>query len=289
VTQSIPHAPSGDQGDPFEPLPESRPKQRNPLPGEDAAVSAGNLVIFAGYVIRDIPRTLRQYPAETVSQMGRLLKSNLGVLLFMMVMLGALIGITVSFLFEGLGLESYVSATSAVPILRGVIEIVFGWILAAKYGCGIVAELGAMRISDEIDAMEVMGVESRPFLVTTRVISAAITLPFVFVMGLLIYFYSSRFIEVDVLQSVSAGGHDFILYAFQGSRELIVATLWATITGVIVTLVACYYGYTADGGPVGVGRATAQAMLVNLVLISLVAMILAMLFFLTSSGEAFGT
>ncbi len=249
----------------------------------------GNLVSFSWRTMREIPRAVRLYPSECLRQVGALLRSNLAVLLFMMVLLGALLGITGTFLFEGLGLESYVGAISSVPLLRGITEIVFGWVLAAKYGCGIVAELGAMRISDEIDAMDVMGVESRPFLASTRAAAALVTLPFVYVTGLLLFFLSSRFFYVTVLQSVSAGGHDNILWLFQGPRDLIIATTWATVTGLIVTLVSVFYGYTASGGPVGVGRATAQSMLVNLVLISTVAVIFAMNFYLYGGGEAFGT
>lgn len=249
----------------------------------------GNLVSFAGRTVRDIPLALRLYPSEVMRQIGSLLRSNLAVLLFMMLMLGALLGITGTFLFEGLGLESYVSAISSVPLMRGVVEIVFGWVLAAKYGCGIVAELGAMRISDEIDAMDVMGVESRPYLASTRAVASLVTLPFVFVTGLLAFIMSSKFFYVTVLQSVSAGGHDNILWLFQSPRDLMIATAWATLTGFIVTLVSVFYGYTAQGGPVGVGRATAQSMLVNLVLISVVAVVFAMNFYLYGGGEAFGT
>jgi len=249
----------------------------------------GNLASFSLRTIRDIPLALRLYPSECMRQVGSLLRSNLAVLLFMMLLLGALLGITGTFLFEGLGLESYVSAISSVPLMRGVAEIVFGWVLAAKYGCGIVAELGAMRISDEIDAMDVMGVESRPYLASSRAVAALVTLPFVFVTGLLLFFLSSEFFYVTVLQSVSAGGHDNILWLFQSPRDLLIATTWATVTGFIVTLVSVYYGYTAQGGPVGVGRATAQSMLVNLVLISTVAVIFAMNFYLYGGGEAFGT
>jgi phospholipid/cholesterol/gamma-HCH transport system permease protein len=249
----------------------------------------GNLVAFTWRTIKDMPLAFRLYPAECLRQVGSLLRSNLAVLLFMMVLLGALLGITGTFLFEGLGLESYVAAISSVPLMRGVVEIVFGWVLAAKYGCGIVAELGAMRISDEIDAMDVMGVESRPFLNSTRALASLVALPFVFVTGLELFFLSSRFFYVNVLQSVSSGGHDNILWVFQSPRDLLIATTWATVTGFVVTLVSVYYGYTASGGPVGVGRATAQSMLVNLVLISAVAVLFAMNFYLFGGGEAFGT
>lgn len=185
--------------------------------------SVGALAGFAGQVIRDIPRAVRLFPAETAKQTGDLIRQNALVLLFMLFMLGAMLGITGSFLLEGIGLDSYVSSLPVIAIMRGVGEIVFCWVLAAKYGCGIVAELGAMRISEEIDALEVMGVPSRPYLLSTRVFAALITLPPLFVTCLLTSFWASKLFFVNVLGTVSEGGFDTYLYLFQGPRDLIVA------------------------------------------------------------------
>jgi phospholipid/cholesterol/gamma-HCH transport system permease protein len=250
---------------------------------------AGELLGFAFRVVREMPVALRLYPSEVFRQAGLLIRSNAVVVFFMLFMLGALLGVTGTALFETIGLESYVAAIPAVPMMRGVTEIVFGWVLAAKAGCGIVAELGAMRISEEIDAMEVMGVRSIPFLIGTRVLAAVMVLPFMFVTALCIHFVGSRLFFVDLLDAVSPGGFDNVLFLMQDGRDLAVAILWGTIVGFIVTVVACYYGYNASGGPVGVGRNTAQSMLVNLVLISLSSMILAQIFYANVLNEAFGT
>jgi phospholipid/cholesterol/gamma-HCH transport system permease protein len=249
---------------------------------------AGELLGFGVRVIRELPATVRLYPGEVMRQSGLLIRSNALVILFMVFMLGALISLTATVLFEGIGLESYVSAMDAVALLRGVVEIVFGWVLAAKAGCGIVAELGAMRITEEIDAMEVMGVRSIPYLVGTRIVAAILVLPCLFVVSLGVLFFSSKLFLVDLLGTVSAGGFWNVLYLMHGPREFLIAVLWGTIVGLVVTVVACFYGYHAEGGPVGVGRATAQAMLVNLVLISLIAMILAQFFYSGAITEGFG-
>lgn len=251
--------------------------------------AAGELVAFTITVIKEIPTTVRLYPAETMRQMGLIIRSNALVVLFMLFLLGALLGITGTFLFEGIGLESYVAAIPAVPLMRGIVEMVFGWVLAAKAGCGIVAELGAMRISEEVDAMEVMGVRSIPYLVGTRVVAAVIVLPALFVTGLGLFFISTKLFYVPFLNTVSSGGFNSVLFLLQGPRDLAIATFWGGLVGFTVTIVSCYFGYTAKGGPVGVGRATAQAMLVNLVLISTIAMILAQLFYANNVNEAFGT
>lgn len=252
-------------------------------------VEAGALLGFGIDVVKSMPTALRLYPGEVARQCAVLIRSNAMVILFMIFMLGALVGITTSFLFEGVGLESYVGAVPAIPMLRGVIEIVFGWVLAAKYGCGIVAELGAMRISEEIDAMDVMGVRSLPYLVGTKVIASIVVLPTLFVTSLMVFFLSSKVFFVDLLGAVSGGGYDYVLFLLQGPRDLVASTLWGTIVGFVITVVACFYGYNASGGPVGVGRNTAQAMLVNLVLISMIALLLAQIFYANSYGSPIGT
>jgi len=249
---------------------------------------AGELLGFAFRAVREMPVAMRLYPSEVFRQAGLVIRSNAIVVFFMLFMLGALLGISTTFLFEGIGLESYVGAVPSMT-MRGVTEIVFGWVLAAKAGCGIVAELGAMRISEEIDAMEVMGVRSMPFLVGTRVLAAVMVLPFMFATALCVLFVGSRLFMVDFLDAVSPGGFTNALFLMQDGHDLAFAIFWGTLVGFIVTVVACYYGYTVSGGPVGVGRNTAQSMLVNLVLISLTSMILAQVFYANVFNEAFGT
>lgn len=250
---------------------------------------AGELLAFAIRAIRDVPVAVRLYPSEVLRQAGLFVRSNAVVVLFMLFMLGSLMGITGTFLLETLGLDSYIAAIPAVPIMRGVVEIVFGWILAAKAGCGIVAELGAMRISEEIDAMEVMGIRSIPYLVGTRIAAALIVLPFLWVTALWVHFFASELFDVKLLSTVSEGGFEYVLFLMQSPRDFLIALVWALVVGLIVTVVACYYGYNAKGGPVGVGQSTAQAMLVNLVLISITGMILAQIFYANTRPQAFGT
>jgi phospholipid/cholesterol/gamma-HCH transport system permease protein len=250
--------------------------------------NAGEMLGFTLQVVRELPATVRLYPGEVARQAGLLIRSNVLVVLFIMFMLGALIALTSTFLFEGIGLESYVSAMDAVGLLRGVMEIVFGWVLAAKAGCGIVAELGAMRITEEIDAMEVMGVRSVPYLVGTRIVAAIVVLPCLFVVSLGVLFIASKLFFVDLLATVSSGGFWEVLWLMHGPREFIIAVFWGSLVGLLVIVVACFHGYHAQGGPVGVGQATAQAMLVNLVLISVLSMILAQVFYSGEFTEGFG-
>jgi phospholipid/cholesterol/gamma-HCH transport system permease protein len=251
-------------------------------------VGTGSLLVFLGAVSRQVPYTMRHFPAEIFRHASDIVRSNALVIAAMMVMLGGLFTMAISFLFVGLGLDSYVGAAPPVVMLRGLAPIVFGWILAAKMGCGIVAELGSMRITEEIDALEVMGVPSLPYLVVTRVIAAMMVLPSLFVIGLLVNYSSSQWFGVDLLQTVSPGGFTTINYAFQGPREFMIANVWASVVAFGVTIIACYFGYNARGGPVGVGLNTAKSMLVNLLFISVSAMLLAQAFYGTNPGSPLG-
>lgn len=250
--------------------------------------STGAFVEFVLLAFREIPTAIRLYPSEIMRHCGAMIRSNAVVVVFMLFMMGAVMGLTAHFLFSNIGIDSYIAAVNSVAGVRGICQVVFGWIIAAKLGCGIVAELGAMRISEEIDALEVMGIRSIPFLVSTRVIAATIVLPMLFVVGLLVNFGAGYLFNVELLQTVSSGGFEYFLYLFQNFRDFTLAMVWAATLGLVIVVVASYFGYTASGGPVGVGRNTAQSMLVNLVLVSIIGMMLVQLFYGGSPNAPIG-
>lgn len=241
--------------------------------------STGGAVKFAIDMIRQLPSAFRMYPSEVFRHAGLLIRSNSVVVLFMCFMTGALIGLVMHFLFISLGLDSYISATNSVAVMRGVLEVVFGWIIAAKVGCGIVAEIGAMKISDEVDAMEVMGIRSIAYLAGTRVLAGLIVIPGLWVASLSINFVAAYLTNVEFLRTVADGAFMYFLFLFQNVQDFMIALVWGTSVALLTITVGCYYGFTARGGPVGVGRNTAQSMLVNLVLISITAMMFEQLFY----------
>jgi phospholipid/cholesterol/gamma-HCH transport system permease protein len=154
----------------------------------------------------------------------------------------------------------------------------WGYILAAKVGCGLVAEIGSMRISEEIDAMEVMGVRSRSYLVATRVIAAWIAMPFLYVVGLGAMYLAEYLVVVVQLGGVSEGGYSLIFWLFQNPLDFAYSLTKVMLMGTVIVFVGCYYGFTASGGPVGVGMATAKSMMVNMVLIHVVGVLGSQLF-----------
>ena len=157
--------------------------------------------------------------------------------------------------------------------LREIIPYAFGYMMAAKVGTGIVAELGAMRISDEIDALEVMGIDSVTFLCATRLLAAWLVLPFMYLAGIGGAFLASYIAVVQQVGVVSSGGYLLIFWQFQNPPDFLYSLTKAMFMATAIVLVGCYYGYNASGGPVGVGTATAKSMVLNLILVHIIGML----------------
>jgi len=129
--------------------------------------------------------------------------------------------------------------------------------MSAKVGTGIVAELGSMRISDEIDALEVMGVPPITFLCATRLLAAWIALPFIYLVAVGVCYAASYLAVVKQIGDTSSGGYLLIFWMFQNPPDLLFSLIKGMVMATVIVLVGCYYGYTASGGPVGVGAAMA--------------------------------
>jgi phospholipid/cholesterol/gamma-HCH transport system permease protein len=153
-----------------------------------------------------------------------------------------------------------------------MVPYMFGYIMAAKVGTGIVAELGAMRVNEEIDALEVMGVRPITFLAATRLLAAWMVLPFIYVAAVGIGFFASWLAVVEQIGDVSSGGYFLIFWMFQNPPDLLFSLIKGMTMATVIVLVGCYYGYTASGGPVGVGTATAKSMVLNIVLVHIIGM-----------------
>lgn len=231
-----------------------------------------DLVGFAGRAFASLGQ-VRLYPSEAFRQTGILIFSSGLVIWMMEFVMGAVFAVEGHYITRQFGATGYVGIFPALGGLRTCAPEMWGWILSAKVGCGLVAEIGSMRITEEIDALEVMGIRPMPYLVGTRLIAAWIAMPFLYIVGLGLLYISSWFMIVHVLGTVSEGGFLDVFWAFQNPMDLLFSVLWTMILGTLVVLVGCYYGYTARGGPVDVGDNTAKSMVVNMVLVSLVGLI----------------
>ncbi|MDO9353239.1 MAG: ABC transporter permease, partial [Solirubrobacteraceae bacterium] len=170
--------------------------------------NVGEMTQFAGRVIKNI-FTLRvfAFTGEVVRQAGLIIVSSGLVIVGMIFVIGLQCGIEGGYNTAAVGAPAYAALFTAWCDLRELVPYLFGYMMAAKVGTGIVAEHGAMRISEEIDALEVMGVDSLTFLCSTKLLAAWIVLPFLYVAGMAAGFFGSYIAVVEQLAQVSSGGY----------------------------------------------------------------------------------
>jgi len=226
--------------------------------------------IFSGQVFK--------FSGEALRQCGVLILGSALTIWTLMFILGLTCGIEGAYFNRSTGAPAYAGVFAAWCDLREVMPYGFGYMMSAKVGTGLVAEIGAMQINDEVDALEVMGISSMTFLVATRLIAAMLTLPFMYLAGIGVGFFASYIAVVHQIGEVSSGSFFMIFWVFQNPPDVIYSVLKAFIMGIAIVIVGTYYGYTAGGGPVGVGTATAKSMVLNLVLVHLIGMLGTQLF-----------
>jgi phospholipid/cholesterol/gamma-HCH transport system permease protein len=215
---------------------------------------------------------------ESLRQAGILIVSSTIVICGLVFIIGLQCGIEGAYFTRSQGTPAYAGVFAAWCDLRELVPYAFGYMMAAKVGTGIVAELGSMRISDEIDALEVMGIDSMTFLCATRLLAAWLVLPFVYIASIGAGFFASYLAVVQQIGDVSSGGYFLIFWIFQNPPDLLFSVIKGMSMATVIVLVGCYYGYTAGGGPVGVGTATAKSMVLNIVLVHLIGMLGTQLF-----------
>ncbi len=216
---------------------------------------------------------------ESLRQAGILILGSALVIWAFVFLLGVQCGLIGAYFVRAQGVPSYAGVFSAYCDLREGLPYAFGYILSAKVGTGIVAELGAMRISDEIDALEVMGIPPITFLAATRLLGAWIAMPVLYLVGIGIIYLASYFVVVQQIGDVSSGGYLLIFWTFQDYVDVLFSLTKGMVMATVIVIVGCYYGYTASGGPVGVGTATAKSMVVNIVMVHIIGMIGTLIFY----------
>jgi phospholipid/cholesterol/gamma-HCH transport system permease protein len=210
---------------------------------------------------------------EALRQAGVLILGSTLVIWSLAFIIGLTCGIEGAYFNRSVGAPAYAGVFAAWCDLREAMPYAFGYMMSAKVGTGLVAEIGAMRITDEIDALEVMGISSMTFLCATRLLAAFMVLPFIYIGAIGAGFFASYLAVVQQIGEVSSGGFFLIFWMFQNPPDLLYSVIKGMAMATVIVLVGVYYGYTAGGGPVGVGTATAKSMVVNTVMVHLVGMI----------------
>jgi len=249
----------------------------------------GSWTIFSGKVLRgavfDVVGRLRFFRV-VVREVGNIVAGSgiiavgagmVFVVGIMSLSVGAEVGLQAFKGLQVIGAQSFTGLIGSFVNVREIAPIIYAIALAAQVGAGFTAELGAMRISEEIDALEVMGMPSVTYLVCTRVVAMIITFLPLYLIGLFATFFATRLITIR-LDGLSPGIYDYYFHLYLPPIDILYSVIKVFIFTVLITLIHCYYGYYASGGPVGVGVAVGKAIRVTIVVIVLVNLLLSFLF-----------
>jgi phospholipid/cholesterol/gamma-HCH transport system permease protein len=227
----------------------------------------GEQLSFYGRALGWVPRTLRRYRREVVRLLAEVsfgtgalavVGGTVGVICFLTFFTGTEVGLQGYQALNQIGSSAFTGFISAYFNTREIAPLVAALALSATVGCGFTAQLGAMRISEEVDALEVMAVPPLPFLVTTRMIAGFVAVIPLYVAGLLSSYLATRTIAT-VYFGQSSGTYDYYFHLFLPPEDVLWSFGKVLVFSVIVIGIHCYYGYTASGGPAGVGIAVGRA------------------------------
>lgn len=190
----------------------------------------------------------------------------ISVLAILGVTVGAIVAIEAFATLDLIGLGALAGIIGGWGNVREMAPLVAGVAFASQAGCRMTAEIGSMRIADEIDATEAMGLRAIPFVVGTRVVGGLICVIPGFLLTLVVSFATASFV-IRGLYEQPGGTYQHYFVQFLTLEDLGASLLKATVYCTAVTLIHCYYGYFASGGPVGVGEASGRAIRTSLVTI----------------------
>ncbi|RZQ64733.1 MlaE family ABC transporter permease [Amycolatopsis suaedae] len=237
----------------------------------------GDQLLFFLRALAWVPRAIRRYVREIVRLLAEVsfgsgalavIGGTIGVMVGMTVFTGSVVGIQGYSALNQVGTSAFAGFISAYFNTREIAPLVAGLALSATVGCGFTAQLGAMRISEEIDALEVMGVPSVPYLVTTRIVAGFVAIIPLYAIGLLTSYIASRQVTIW-FYGQSAGTYDHYFALFLPPEDVLWSFLKVLVFSVVVVLTHCYYGYRATGGPAGVGVAVGRAVRTAIVTVAL--------------------
>jgi phospholipid/cholesterol/gamma-HCH transport system permease protein len=181
---------------------------------------------------------------------------------------GSLIAVQGFSSLGNLGVEAFTGFFAALANVRVVAPLVAGVALAATVGAGATAQLGAMRISEEIDALEVMGIKSISYLVSTRIVAGLLVIIPLYGLAIVMSFLAGQ-VVTTLFYGQSSGTYEHYFRTFLRPSDVMFSFMLAVLMALIVMVNHCYFGYYASGGPVGVGEAVGKSMRASLVAIVL--------------------
>ena len=190
---------------------------------------------------------------------------------------GATVGVQAFMGLSQIGAESFVGLAGSYANTREITPLIAAVALSAQVGSSFTAEIGAMRVSEEIDALEVMSVPSLVYLVCTRLVAMVVALIPLYMVALFTSFYGTRVMTTGVFD-MSPGLYDYYFNLYLPPIDILYSVIKVVVFAVEICLIHSYYGYYASGGPVGVGRAVGVAIRTTIIVVVLTNLLLSYLF-----------
>jgi phospholipid/cholesterol/gamma-HCH transport system permease protein len=262
------------------------PGAPKPAPQREGSIrsglrEAGELTEFTADSVRALPGTLRYF--SEVMRQAAILVSGTTVLLLVM---NAFLGISVVnfgfFFLRSIGASDFTGLASGIVDIRQAATTMFGYVFAAKVCCGLAAEIGSMKIQQELDALDTEGVDPLKYVIGTRILAVIIFIPLGAAVSLIGQTIGSYIAGVVVLKGLSPQGFLDVHWGVQTPIDQFYTFLTIGVIAIVTSLVACFYGRRVTGGPAAVGQAVARSLMVNLVLVHLIAVTMSVFFYSTN-------
>lgn len=261
-------------------------------PVKNTLVLLGSFASFSGKAIKEIPATITLYPKEVLRQLkdiawgsGAILVGGgtIGVMILLSVAAGTSLGIEGFNGLEMVGLAPLSGFISASANTRELAPLIAALALAAQVGCRFTAQIGSMKIHEEIDAIEVMAVNPMRYVVTTRVVATMVAILPLYLVGLLGSYVASQW-SVVILFGQSPGQYDHYFSTFVQGRDIFFSVIKILIFAAMIALLHSWYGMKVGGGPQAVGEATGTAIRASIVTVVVLDMGLTLLFWGSDPG-----
>ncbi|KDE98164.1 ABC transporter permease [Mycolicibacterium aromaticivorans JS19b1 = JCM 16368] len=244
----------------------------------------GDQTLFYAKAMAGIPAAVRSYRTEIVRLIAEIsmgagvlamIGGTLVVVGFLTVATGGTLAVQGYSSLGNIGIEALTGFLAAFINVRISAPVVAGIGLAATFGAGVTAQLGAMRVNQEIDALEAMAIPSLVFLVSTRIVAGMVSIAPLYAVAVILSFLASQFTTVALLGQ-SAGLYQHYFSTFLSPIDLMWSFVQAILMAIAILLIHTYFGFYASGGPSGVGVATGDAVRTSLVVLVSVTLLISL-------------
>ena len=244
----------------------------------------GDHTLFYGKAIAGVPHAIVRYRSEIIRLIAEIsmgagtlamIGGTVAIVGFLTLAAGGTLAVQGYSSLGNIGIEALTGFLAAFINVRISAPVVAGIGLAATFGAGVTAQLGAMRINEEIDALESMGIRPIEYLVSTRLVAGMIAITPLYSIAVILSFLASKFVTV-VLFGQSAGLYDHYFDTFLNPIDLLWSFLQAVLMAISVLLIHTFFGYFATGGPSGVGVAVGNAVRTSLIVVVSVTLIVSL-------------